>query len=564
MPAPGNSAKVFFQSLLFIIVCAFFLAALRANSDLADGRYALFMDERLTFDGVRRILHAEDWNAFWWALADGGNQIYGRSLWNSAALASVLPEKLWGAAGQIVAARMLQAGLLLAAALVFALGLLRSWPLRCALLAALLTLPYSDYYATMPKPEPLQLLCLALFSVCALRRRFQFGSHWIFLGLAFGAKIAVLPAVLVFAAVALFAGYKTRRGREVFEQATAAALAFFAGFALSVPLFLEPFLLAAAVYVLLRFLRAQFRIGIAAQSALVAAGLGVLALEYRPVIESWVVNTFLATAHGSDQAAITPWNWMEYFFRDWLRAPIALATGACLAAAAFVAFNVADLRRQEGDAFHRQALGLILVAAGSAWMLAIFLAAHRLWGFYLHPGMALVIVGLLVLADVRKFAGAVAVAMLAFAAVFWAPRTFISFDALAQRTRSADYLAQRASYDAVTAFLDRHAAASARKLRVVYDPALFAPESNARYRIVEFFWPYTRWDDSPDVIVFGRKHTPAGEPVPPDSPAYPAFRAEREGYAKHVVGKSDPCPAARCYRREMTLPAGGEVLVLSN
>ncbi len=72
MPARGNSARVFFQSLLFIIVCVFFLAALRANADLTDGRYALFMDERLTFDGVRRILHAEDFDAFLWAVHAAG------------------------------------------------------------------------------------------------------------------------------------------------------------------------------------------------------------------------------------------------------------------------------------------------------------------------------------------------------------------------------------------------------------------------------------------------------------------------------------------------------------
>jgi len=187
--------------------------------------------------------------------------------------------------------------------------------------------------------------------------------------------------------------------------------------------------------------------------------------------------------------------------------------------------------------------------------------------------MALAIVGLLVLAEAslarhgagtRRFAGpGVAVALLAFAALLLAPRTVAHLDALAHRTGGDAYLAQRTSYDAVVAFLEQRAAASARRLRVVHDPALFTPESSARYRIVEFFWPYTRWDDSPDVIVFGITHTPAGKAVPPDSPAYPAYLAEREGYAKYVVSKADKCPTSKCYRKEVALPGGGEILVLS-
>ena len=572
MPSHRTAGNVLWQSLAFIIVCAFFLAAVRANLDLTDGRFALFMDERITFDGVRRVLHPKDFDSLLWAIADGGDQRYGRILWNATALASFLPEMLWGAAGQIIASRMLETFVLLAAFLVFAFGLVRSWPLRLALLASLLAMPYTDYYMTMPKPEPLQLLFLAIFSVCHLRRNSRFGSHWLFLGLAFGAKISALPAILVFGAASFLAACRDRGYLEAFEQSLAAMLYLLAGFTIAVPIFLESFVLAATGYVLLVIARTGFRLGVVTQVSMVTLGLVYIFMEHQEAFEVWVSQTVLNTAHGADRASVNAWSWAYYFFQDWLAAPAGVGAAAFGLAAAFVAINTADLWRRDAEASSQKALGLALVAAGAAWNLAIFLAAHRLWGLYLFPGSALALAGLLTLADasinqpggrIRAIAGyGVAVGAISLAAAYWAPKAFANLDALAGRTRSNEYRTQRASYAAIVDFLERHPAPGGRRLQVAYDPALFNPSTNSRYRIWEFSGPYTRWNESPDVIVFGTKHTAAGEPVPADSPQYQDYLAEREGYAKFVVGEADPCPKPRCFRRELTLPSGGELLVL--
>lgn len=172
-------ARMMLLDWLFLIVCitvmAFYLPlTISANTDLAAGRFALFMDERITFDGVKKILHPNDISQFIYSVGNGGDHRYGRSLWNSIAIFSAIPERLFGDSGQIIASRMLQVILIIASYLVFGFGILRSWFLRLVLLVAMLTIPFSDYYMTIPKPEPLQLFFLAIFSFFLLKRMRHF------------------------------------------------------------------------------------------------------------------------------------------------------------------------------------------------------------------------------------------------------------------------------------------------------------------------------------------------------------------------------------------------------
>lgn len=168
-----------FLDWLFLIACVAVLVfyvrlAILANSDLAAGRFVLFMDERITFDGVKNILHPTDLEQFFYSIFDGGDHRYGRSLWNSVAIFSAIPEKIFGASGQIVATRILQVILIISSYCVIAFGILRSWFLRFVLLFVMLTIPYSDYYVTMPKPEPLQLLFLTIFSYFFCKKKCVF------------------------------------------------------------------------------------------------------------------------------------------------------------------------------------------------------------------------------------------------------------------------------------------------------------------------------------------------------------------------------------------------------
>ena len=150
------------SSIIILVILSYWV--MLANMDLASGRFALFMDERITFDGVKNILHPEGVKSFILSVVDGGDHRYGRSLWNSIAIFAAVPERLFGDLGQIVSARLLQYFLIVASIVVITFGILRSWLLRFVLITALLSVPFTAYYSTMPKPEPLQLFFLALFT----------------------------------------------------------------------------------------------------------------------------------------------------------------------------------------------------------------------------------------------------------------------------------------------------------------------------------------------------------------------------------------------------------------
>ena len=47
---------------IFLLSAVYLFFAAHANTDLTAGRFVLFMDERLTFDGVRAVLHPHGLN----------------------------------------------------------------------------------------------------------------------------------------------------------------------------------------------------------------------------------------------------------------------------------------------------------------------------------------------------------------------------------------------------------------------------------------------------------------------------------------------------------------------
>lgn len=99
--------------LLALLLFAFHLVlVVRANTDLTAGRFAIFMDEGVVFDGVKPILHPAGLRDLAYEILNGGDQRYGRSLWNLTALAAFIPDRIWGETGLIVAERMTQALLL--------------------------------------------------------------------------------------------------------------------------------------------------------------------------------------------------------------------------------------------------------------------------------------------------------------------------------------------------------------------------------------------------------------------------------------------------------------------
>lgn len=583
-------ARMRLLDLLFLIaglaILAFYVPlTISANSDLADGRFILFMDERITFDGVKRILHPDGLAQFLNSVLNGGDHRYGRSLWNSIAIFSAIPERLFGDSGQIIAARMLQVVLIIASYCILAFGILRSWFLRLTLLVVILTIPFSDYFMTIPKPEPLQLLFLAIFSYFYVKKSAAFSSYWIFIGLAFGTKISTLPALLVFIVVSLVARSNSDLSLACRKPLINAAMAFCLGLAIAVPILFVPLLLSVGGYFTFDWVYRKFSLSKVSLIFIALAEIAAVILASSKILIVWISNTFLNTTHGADKASINALSWIDYYFDKWLDAPYAIGLMLFILILVYLILHGARILKSDSFSADQNATAFAIATAGLALNIAIIISTKRLWGFYLYPGTVLIVAGILILADLslsdslstnnsendnnnsivainRFFGYFVSMFLLVVSGLYWMPRTINGLEVASLRTKMPEYTLQYSTYKVVTDFLDNLNVTEGKRLRVMFTPSLFPPESNEKYEIVEFWGPYTEWNKMPDIIIFGAPNTPRGEPTPKDSPNYSKFLIEREGYAAHVTENGGVCTITPCFERKMKLPNDGEILIL--
>ena len=159
------------QFLFFFIVFTYIVFIGIANSDLIDGRFSAYtLMMQILFDGVRKILNPDSKAQFLYLLIDGSDHRYGRLFWNINAILGYLPENIYGAMGQIYSGRMSSAFFLIISYIIFTITFFKSWFFRLISIITLLAMPYTIYYMSMPKPEPLQLFTLSLFFYFFLKR----------------------------------------------------------------------------------------------------------------------------------------------------------------------------------------------------------------------------------------------------------------------------------------------------------------------------------------------------------------------------------------------------------
>ena len=427
-PANQTNLRKLDKFLGLVLIASTLLVALyfttKANLDLTEGRYALFMDERITFDGVKELLHPKSFLAFIDTVIDGKDHRYGRILWNISALFAFIPEKLWGASGQIVAIRFTQAMIQLVAYGLLVFTLIRSWILRGLALLLLVALPYTAYFATMPKPEPIQLLCLALFLAFSARNQFRFGYYWVFLGLAFGAKISTLTLLPLFILLGLAAQVSQvdwvdlpipENKRELLKRLFSAGLIFLGIYQLihAVTILLEgsnaysvQAILGNAEKVVRRFPQLSGVSNLPESVIiypytviLILVGLTLILiptishyLESKslsrvhvwlkvmgsfllgfliavPVVffkfplgsMKWLFATLLNTSHGSDDTSITVYSWVRYSFSDYAPVPSTLLISLFLAIIVIFILTLAGLfKALQLRASRRDALDLLI------------------------------------------------------------------------------------------------------------------------------------------------------------------------------------------------------------
>lgn len=589
-----SKIELFWFVLYILLIWLYSIVVSAVNADLLVGRFALFMDERITYDGVYKILNAGNLNDFIWNIFDGGDHRYGRSLWNVMALFSMLPESIFGVSGQIFAGRMVQVALLISAFVLFSITFARHWFFRFILLSSLLALPYTSYFMTIPKPEPLQMLFIAVFFFLVHKDSGQMlGKKWIFLGLAFGSKISTLPVIPVVIAFTIVSAYLNKEYKYDSYKVFLSLCFFMIGLGVAEPILLfnslSSVILLALVYffIVQRFFQQKSLMTTALLS--VTLILTILAhekiihsLENKSGIEKWVNSTFKNTGHGADSIDTGFMSWISYYFKSWMDAPFELSVILICLAFLFLAYFVYIIVRK-GQQFQFYILPVTAIVSGLALLFSIFLNVHRLWGFYLFPGMILFISGLICLMEAQLFlkskqagllnvklnisgkvlASTLLIILVTYPFYWWPSFTYHKYLSLANRTESSSFKEKYESYKIITRFLDEFVSDKDKMLLVAYDPHLYLPDSNKDYRIIEFWGPYSNWELDRDVIVFTNIHALKHKPVLEGSAKYERYLQEREGYKKHVINKGEVCQIDRCYERVMELPGDGEVLVLT-
>ena len=424
----------------------------KANLDLTQGRYALFMDERITFDGVKKLLHPESFLAFIDTVIDGKDHRYGRILWNVSALFSFLPEKIGGVSGQIIATRFTQAIIQLLAYSLLVFTFIQSWTLRGLAFLLLIVLPYTAYFATMPKPEPIQLFSLALFLAFSIRNQFRFGYYWVFLGLAFGAKVSTLTLLPLFIGLGLLGQlsqidwvefpieenqtlslkklfhlglitlgiYQILYGLTLLIQGKSAEpiklvlkkivppipLPFFVfGYAL-IPIGLG--LIFILTPVIAKYLEGQSFIRIHGWLKVFGSfilgfciAVPIVFFKFPLGLVIWLRSTLLSTSHGSDDTSITVYSWVRYTFSDYLSLPPFLLVPLFLAICIIFTLVLVRLIKKSKAVKTVQAGFENLISESHPFILLlislfsvvpIFLTVDRLWGHYLHLGTVFFVV----------------------------------------------------------------------------------------------------------------------------------------------------------------------------
>lgn len=569
------------NGLAIVLALAVFALASWANLDLVEGRFALFMDERIIFDGVNAILTPKDFGHLIWTISDGDEHRYGRALFYLAALVAAVPKLVWGEPGLILAVREFQTLTLIGSFLVLSFGLLRNGFLRFGLLLSLVTLPFASYYMTMPKPEPLQILAVATFLVLALRRDHRFGWHWLFLGFAFGVKISTLLCLPPLIVIAAWASARQSGHKAAMEDGFIAIVWFVLGWTIAVPMFLRFAILFSLGAALVMWSWPKPRpIRLLIAGAFVAWA----ALDFwicQGEFSKWLAFTFFNTGHGSDQVTIHLTDWLIYLFKDWFSAPLVASVPLVGSVSIFLLADAVQRAGKQGllKSLFSGSGGWATLLAGLAWISAIMLTVKRLWGIYLLPGFSLVLAGLYMTIEhqwqnrsqngssplqtsLKVLSLVVALAVDGTAIAFWAPSTVHSFYELATRTQSVVFQQQRETYAAITQFLTQLPSKNDRPLLVYFDPKFFPPQNTPQLTIKEFFGPFNAWAEGADVIIFGKEHGVSAAPLPRDSIEYPQYLDERKGYQAHVATSQQSCNEKPCYHRKLVLPDGTEILVL--
>jgi hypothetical protein len=229
--------KYIIEIIVFII---FIIYSIALNLQFLDGANINYTfsghDEYLTVKEVYSILEPASFKHFALAIASGDIMIYGRVVFYIDAIIAYLPYKIFGIEGMVFAIRMTHVLFIFFGLIICSMTFLREKFYRLLFYIVILSLYYTSYFVMIPKPEPIQLFFISLFLNYGYKKNWVFGKHFIWLGLAYGAKFNALMILPLFFLLPLF-----NEGIKL-KNIILAVFCFISGVLIAVPaLLLTPF-----------------------------------------------------------------------------------------------------------------------------------------------------------------------------------------------------------------------------------------------------------------------------------------------------------------------------------
>lgn len=532
--APAGSGVNAMAERVAVILLASFVAtwlawSLAANLDAADGRHVLFMDELVSYDGIARIQDATTSQE----LSDsvtGWDQRYGRPLWYVPAFINAPFHHIDDGRAGIVANRIFFSLCLLGSFFVLAIALIDRWIWRAAAIVAAAVTPFAAYFATMPKPEPMQFLFLGIFLWLMFRRGQNLGWSWLLMGLTFGMKIhavAIIPGLLLLGVMREWGA----GGKQLGLKTLASIIALMAGYLIAVP--------------------------------------ALFTAEGRSEYMRWTWNN---TGHyGSDDASVTPVSWLGLMDELGFFGP---ANHTWIGLLAIIVVALAVLGSVLGKASGERAFSdrlralaadprtslLIVLGTGLVLVAEIVIPVKRLWGHYLYQGAALTLIATfalterLVASSTKRFGRTAAAALGAFIFAFvyvgGANPTFAEFKRHAHRSDNPQYALSTLQYEEMTATADALQQQLGRPIRVAFDAFLYHPTSTREINYAPLYNLYgnpSTWGTAFDLQFF--RPDPAPEALASHGPRYVedahVFMSRRESQTS--ASPDQPCQVAPCY-----------------
>ena len=165
---------VFFSSFVFLLcIIKVYMSVFIANLDLVDGKFALTSDELVLYNGVEKILGSENIQSFLFSIFDGNWHQYGRVFWNINAIIGFLLEHFFGPSGLIFSGRTCGVFFLSLSFFFLSIAFLKNWFFRFTTFFVLINAPFSSFFMTTPKPEPVQMFFLVLFIYLLKKNKFS-------------------------------------------------------------------------------------------------------------------------------------------------------------------------------------------------------------------------------------------------------------------------------------------------------------------------------------------------------------------------------------------------------